>query len=51
MTKIPPDGVLESRIKSDQPKIVLELYDMETHQKKPMAADQEMETMVMRSVD
>ena len=38
MTKIPPDDVLESlhkiRIReSDQLKIVLELYDMEIHQK------------------
>ena len=38
MTKIPPDDVLESLHKlrigeSDQLKTVLELYDMEIHQK------------------
>ena len=38
MTKIPPDEVLESLYKlrireSDQLKTVLDLYDLETHQK------------------
>ena len=41
VTKIPPDDVLENLYKlrireSDQLKTVLELYDMEVHQKIPM---------------
>ena len=51
MTKIPPDDVLESlytlRIReSDQPKTVLELYDMEIHQKISMPNNQKLKTLV-----
>ena len=47
MTKIPPDDVLESIYKlrireSDQLKTVLELYDVEIHQKKSMPDYQKM---------
>ena len=56
VTKIPPDGVLESlyklrRRESDQPKTVLELYDMEIHQKIAMHNYQKLKTMVKRSTD
>ena len=56
MTKIPPDDVLESFYKlkireSEQPKTVLELYDMEIHQKISMADYQKFKTMVKRSTD
>ena len=56
MTKIPPDDVLESLYKlrtreSDQLKTVLELYDMEIHQKISMPNYQKMKTMVKRSID
>ena len=56
MTKIPPDDVLESlhklRIReSDQLKTVLELYDMEIHQKKSKPNYQKMKTMVKRGID
>ena len=48
MTKIPPDGILESLYKltlreSDQFKTVLELYDMEIHQKISMPNYQKIE--------
>ena len=51
MTRIPPDDVLESLYKlrireSDQPKTVLELYEMEIHQKISMPNYQKMKTMV-----
>ena len=53
MTKIPPDDILESLYKlrireSDQLKTVLELYDMEIHQKISMSEYQRMKTMVKR---
>ena len=56
MTKIPLDDVLESLYKltvceSDQLKTVLELYDMEMHQKISMPDYQKLKTMVKRSVD
>ena len=55
MRKIVPD-VLESLYKlrirvSDQLKTVLELYDVETHQKISMPDYQKLKTMVKRSVD
>ena len=56
MTKIPPDDVLESlyrlRIReSDQLETVLELYDMEIHQKISMPNYRKLKTMVRRSID
>ena len=56
MTKIPPDDILESLSKlrireSDQLKTVLELYDMEIHQKISKPDYQKMKTMVKRSLD
>ena len=56
MTKIPPDDVLESLYKlrireSDQLKTVLEMYDMEIHQKISMPTYQKLNTMVKRSTD
>ena len=57
MTKIPPDDVLESlytlRVReSDQlKKSVLELYDMEIHQKIWMPNCEKLKTMVKRSMD
>ena len=56
MTKIPPDDILESLYKlrireSDQFKIVLELSDMEIHQKISMPNYQKLKTMVKRSID
>ena len=56
MTKIPPDDVLESFYKlrireSDQLKTVLELCDMEIHQKITMPNYQKLKTMVKRSID
>ena len=56
MTEIPSDDVLESLYKlrvreSDQLKIVLELYDMEIHQKISMPNYQKLKTMVKRSID
>ena len=56
MTKIPTDDVLESLYKlrireSDQLKNVLELYDMENHQKISMPKYQKLKTMVKRSID
>ena len=56
MTKIPPDDVLESLCKliireSDQLKPVLELYDMEIHQKISMPNYQRLKTIVKRSTD
>ena len=56
MTKIPSDEILESlyklRIrKSDQLKNVLELYDMEIHQKISMPNYQKLKTMVKRSIN
>ena len=51
MTKIPSDDILEGLYKlrtreSDQLKTILELYDMEIHQKIPMSNDQKLKKMV-----
>ena len=51
MTKIPPDDILESLYKmriceSDQLKTVLELYDLESHQKVSMPNCQKKNIMV-----
>ena len=56
MTKISLDDVLESLYKlrireSDQLKTVLELYDMEIHQKISTPDDQKLKTMVKISID
>ena len=56
MTKIPSYDVLESRYKlrtreSQQLKTVLDLYDMEIHQKTSMPNCQNLKTMVTRSID
>ena len=56
ITNIPPDDVLESFYKlrireSDQLKTVLEMYDMEIHQKISMPNYQKVKTMVNRSID
>ena len=56
MTKIRIDDVLENLYKliireSDQLKNVLELYDMEIHQKISMPSYQKLKTMVKRSID
>ena len=55
-SKIPSDDILEGLYKlrireSDQLKTVLELYDMEIHQKISVSNYQKLKTMVMRSVD
>ena len=56
MTKIPSDDILGSLYKlrireSEQLKIVLELYDMEIHQKISIFNYQKLKTMVKRSID
>ena len=56
MSKITPDDILESlynlRIReSDQIKTVLELYDLEIHQKISKPDYQTLKTMVKRSID
>ena len=56
MSKIPPDDVLEILYKlriheSDQFKTVLELYEMEIHQKMSMPNYQKLKTMEKRSID
>ena len=56
MTKIPPDDVLENLYKvsfheSDQLKTVLDLHDMEIHQKISTPDYQKLKTMVKRSID
>ena len=56
MTRIPPDDVLESLYKlrigeSDQHETVLELYDMEIHQKISTPNYQRLKTQVTRSTD
>ena len=56
MTKIPPDDILEGLYKlrireSEQLKTVLELYEMEIHQKISMPIFQQLKTMVKRSID
>ena len=56
MTQIPSDDILASLYKlrireSDHLKTVLELYDMEIHQKISMPNYQKLKTMVKRSID
>ena len=56
MTKIPPDDILEGLYKlrireSEKLKTVLELYDLETHQKKLGPDYQRLKTMVKRSIE
>ena len=56
MSKIPSEDILESLYKlrireSDQLKTLLELYDMEIHQKISMPNYQKLKTTVKRSVD
>ena len=56
MSKIPSDDVLESLFKlrireSAQLKTVVELYDMEIHQKILMPNKKKLKTMVKRSID
>ena len=56
ISKIPSDDIMESLYKlrireSDQLKSVLELYDMEVHQKIPVPNYQQLKTMVKRSID
>ena len=55
-SKTPSDDVFESLLKlrpreSEQLKTVLELYDMEIHQKRSMPGYQQLKTMVKRSID
>ena len=55
MTKIPPDDILEGLYKlrkreSEKLKTVLELYDLETHQKKLGPDYHRLKTMVKRSM-
>ena len=56
MTKIPPDDILEGLYKlrirvSEKLKTVLELYDLEIHQKKLGPYFHSMKTMVKRSIE
>ena len=56
MTQIPPDDILESLYKSriresEKLKTVLELYDLETHQKKTGPDHHRLKTMVKRSIE
>ena len=56
MTKIPHDDILEGLYKlrireSEKPKTVLELYDLETHQKKLGPDYHRLKTMVKRSIE
>ena len=56
MTKIPPDDILEGLYKlrireSEKLKTVLELYDLEIHQKKLGPDCHRLKTMVMRSIE
>ena len=56
MTKIPPDDILEGLCKlrvreSEELKTVLELYDLETHQKKLEPDYHRLKTMVKRSIE
>ena len=55
MTKIPPDEILEGLYKfrireSEKPRTVLELYDLETHQKKLGVDCHRLKTLVKRSI-
>ena len=56
MTKIPPDDILDGLYKlrtreSEKLKTVLELYDLETHQKKFGPDYHRLKTMVNRSIE
>ena len=56
MTKIPPDDILEGLYKlrireSEKPKTALELYDVETHQKKLGLDYHRLKTVVKRSIE
>ena len=56
MTKIPPDDILEGLYKlrileSEKLKTVLELYDLEIHQKKIGPDHHRLKTMVKRSIE
>ena len=56
MTKIPPDDILEGLYKlrirgSEKLRTVLELYDLETHQKKLGPDYHRLKTMVKRSIE
>ena len=56
MTKIPPDDILEGLYKlrtreSEKLKTVLELYDLESHQKKAGPDYHRLKTMVKRSIE
>ena len=56
MTKIPPDDILEGLYKlripeSEKLKTVLELYDLEIHQKKLGPDYHRLKTMVKRSIE
>ena len=56
MTKIPPDDILEGLYKlrtreSEKLKTVLELYDLEIHQKKIGPDYHRLETMVKRNIE
>ena len=56
LSKIPSDDILESLCKSRiresaQLKTVLELYDMEIHQEISVPKNQQLKTMVKRSID
>ena len=56
MTKIPSDEILEGLYKlrvreSEKPKTVLELYNMEIHQKKAGPDYHRLKTMVTRSIE
>ena len=56
MSKVPTNDVLESLYKlriheSDQLKTVLELYELEIHQKISKPDCQKLKTMVKRSID
>ena len=56
MTKMPPDDILEGLYKlrireSDKLKTVLELYNMEVHQKKAGPDYHRLKTMVKRSIE
>ena len=56
MTKIPPDDILEGLYKlrireSEKLKTLLELYDLEIHQKKAGPDYHRLKTMVKRSIE
>ena len=56
MTKIPPDDILEGLYKlrireSEKLKTVLELYDLEIHQKKAGPDYHRLKTMMKRSIE